>query len=128
MPPEALILATVATDGYAGPVELLVSVLPDGRVGAVRVLSHHETPGMGDKIEEAKSDWIDGFSGTSLADPDLEHWAVRRDGGRFDQFTGATITPRALVRAVRNTLLFVRSEGERLYTAPSLSQEPHEAP
>ena len=121
--PVALILDPVVPHGNAGPSKLLISVLPDGRLGGVRVVSHRETPGLGDKIEEAKSDWVYRFNGKSLTLPTLEHWAVKRDGGDFDQFTGATITPRAIVRAVKNTLLYVQSQGARLYTEPPVA--PH---
>lgn len=122
--PVAVILNPVVPNGYAGPIELLVSVLRDGTLGGVRVLSHHETPGLGDKIEEAKSDWVLGFDGKSLGQPPMEDWGVRRDGGAFDQFTGATITPRAIVAAVKNTLVYVQSQGEQLYSAPALAPEP----
>jgi len=120
--PVALILNPVVPNGYAGPIELLVSVLRDGTIGGVRVLSHHETPGLGDQIEEAKSDWILSFDGKSLDHPPAERWAVKRDGGVFDQFTGATITPRAIVAAVKNTLVFVRAHGDELYLAPALAE------
>jgi electron transport complex protein RnfG len=122
--PVALILNPVVPDGYAGPIKLLVSVLADGTLGGVRVLSHHETPGLGDRIEETKSDWIDVFSGKSLGNPAEDRWLVKRDGGEFDQFTGATITPRAIVRAVKNTLLFVRQQGALLYERPALATAP----
>lgn len=117
--PVAVILDPVVPDGYAGPIKLLVSVMRDGSVGGVRVLFHHETPGLGDKIEERKSDWVLGFDGKSLGNPTLDGWAVKRDGGDFDQFTGATITPRSIVNAVKNTLIYVQQQGERLY-APTL--------
>lgn len=113
--PVAVVLEPVVPDGYAGPIKLLVSVLHDGTLGGVRVLSHHETPGLGDKIEEAKSDWVLHFQGKSLTDPPLEKWSVKRDGGEFDQFTGATITPRSIVNAVKNTLIYVREQGDRLF-------------
>lgn len=113
--PVAVVLEPVVPDGYAGPIKLLVSVLSDGTLGGVRVVSHHETPGLGDKIEEAKSDWVLEFAGKSLTNPPLEKWAVKRDGGEFDQFTGATITPRSIVNAVRDTLLYVQQQGEALY-------------
>jgi electron transport complex protein RnfG len=118
--PVALILNPVVPNGYAGPIELLVSVLNDGTIGGVRVLSHHETPGLGDQIEEAKSDWVLTFDGKSLGEPPPDDWGVRRDGGAFDQFTGATITPRAIVAAVKNTLVYVRTQGEQLYKEPAL--------
>jgi electron transport complex protein RnfG len=113
--PTAVILDPVVPDGYAGPIQLLVSVLRDGSVGGVRVLYHHETPGLGDKIEERKSDWVLSFDGKSLSNPTPEGWAVKRDGGEFDQFTGATITPRAIVQAVKNTLIYVQQQGETLF-------------
>ena len=113
--PVALILEPVVPNGYAGPIKLLVSVLRDGRLGGVRVISHHETPGLGDKIEEGKSDWVLSFAGRSLADPPPEKWAVKRDGGVFDQFTGATITPRSIVTAVKNALVYVEQQGDRLF-------------
>jgi len=114
--PVALILDPVARDGYSGPIHLLVAVRRDGRLGGVRVISHKETPGLGDRIEEQKSDWILGFTGRSLNDPLSARWKVKKDGGAFDQFTGATITPRAIVKAVRQTLEYVQAQGERLYT------------
>jgi electron transport complex protein RnfG len=116
--PTAVILDTVVPDGYAGPIQLLVSVLRDGTIGGVRVLLHHETPGLGDKMEERKSDWVLSFDGKSLSDPTPERWAVKRDGGEFDQFTGATITPRAIVHGVKNTLIYVQQQGDTLF-APS---------
>ena len=112
-------------DGYAGPIKLLVSVLADGRLGGVRVIEHHETPGLGDKIDEKKDDWIiDQFNGKSLTDPLPENWHVKRDGGDFDQFTGATITPRSIVKAVKKTLLFVEQQGRTLYQMPSIGTSP----
>ncbi len=120
--PAGLVLTPVVPDGYAGPIRLLVAVLPDGTLGGVRVLAHKETPGLGDKIEEAKSDWVLGFAGRSLDDPPPARWKVRRDGGDFDQFTGATITPRSIVKAVKNTLLYVRDKGDALY-APEKSEQ-----
>ncbi|MBK1644085.1 electron transport complex subunit RsxG [Thiocapsa imhoffii] len=113
--PVAVILDPVVPDGYAGPIQLLVSVLQDGTIGGVRVLFHHETPGLGDKIEERKSDWILSFDGKSLVNPTPTGWAVKRDGGEFDQFTGATITPRAIVEAVKNTLIYVQQQGNSLF-------------
>lgn len=116
----AVLLNAVATEGYAGPIRLLLAVGVDGRVLGVRVLEHRETPGLGDAIESRRSDWLLGFDGRSLADPPADRWEVRRDGGEFDQFTGATVTPRAIVKAVKNTLLYVKEKGNALY-APAES-------
>ena len=92
--------------GYGGDIRLLLGVDADGRLLGVRVLSHAETPGLGDKIETAKSGWALGFDGLSLGNPPVDRWKVKKDGGRFDQFSGATITPRAVVAAVRRGLEF----------------------
>lgn len=96
----------MAERGYAGEVALLMAVDADGRVLGVRVLKHAETPGLGDKIDRAKSAWIDGFTGKSLGEPAPAQWAVKKDGGVFDAFAGATVTPRAVVRGVRAGLEF----------------------
>ena len=113
--PVAAVFASIAPDGYNGSIRLLVAVKLDGSLGGVKVVSHRETPGLGDKIEEEKSNWISGFAGKSLLAPEESRWKVKRDGGDFDQFTGATITPRAIVRAVKNTLLYYRDNQEMLF-------------
>jgi len=113
----AVLLNVVAPDGYAGPIRLLVAVDTTGRVLGVRVLEHRETPGLGDVIESRRSDWLRGFEGRSLADPPAGRWEVRRDGGDFDQFTGATVTPRAVVRAVRRALTCVERHHAQLFEA-----------
>lgn len=118
--PVALVLNPVVPDGYAGPIKLLVAVMKDGSLGGVRVVSHHETPGLGDKIEEQRTDWVLDFTGKSLGDPSEDKWKVKRDGGVFDQFTGATISPRSIVKAVANTLRFVKVQGDGLYTQPAV--------
>ncbi len=102
--PVAILLQPVAPDGYSGSIKLLVAILENGSVAGVRVLSHRETPGLGDYIETNKSPWIHRFIGRSLGNPESKQWQVKRDGGVFDQFTGATITPRAVVRAVARSL------------------------
>jgi electron transport complex protein RnfG len=102
--PVAVVLEAVAPDGYAGEIRLLVGILADGRLSGVRVTSHKETPGLGDYIEIAKNAWIRIFEGRSLADPAPAAWAVRKDGGAFDYMAGATITPRAVVKAVHRAL------------------------
>ncbi len=108
--------------GYAGDIVLLMGVDRAGAVQGVRVLAHVETPGLGDKIEAAKSDWILGFEGRSLGG--AERWAVRKDGGDFDQFSGATITPRAVVHAVKEGLeFFAARRGELLRTVTADAEE-----
>lgn len=103
-----MILPTVAPDGYSGNIHLLVGLDLQGEVLGVRVISHKETPGLGDRIETRKSDWVYSFDGKSLGNPDTKAWNVKKNGGVFDQFTGATITPRAVVKAVRKTLTYFR--------------------
>ena len=113
--PVAVIISSVAPDGYNGNIELLVAVNYDGNLAGVRVVGHKETPGLGDAIEESRSDWITKFEEKSLTNPDKKGWAVKRDGGVFDQFTGATITPRAIVKAVYNTLRYYKEHRDTLY-------------
>ena len=113
--PVAAVFSTVAPDGYSGDIRLLVAVKADGSLAGVRVISHKETPGLGDLIDENKSLWILGFDGLSLDNPPLKQWKVKRDGGVFDQFTGTTVTPRAVVRAVRSILSFFKSNQEKLF-------------
>lgn len=115
--PVAAVFTTVAPDGYNGNIKLLVAVKKNGRLAGVRAVSHKETPGLGDGIEENRSDWILGFAGKSLVNPEEKAWAVKRDGGSFDQFTGATITPRAVVNAVKNTLLYYQANQGKIYAA-----------
>ncbi|MEE4174640.1 MAG: electron transport complex subunit RsxG [Xanthomonadales bacterium] len=109
--PTAVVVETIAPDGYNGTIELLVGVDLAGVVTGVRVVNHRETPGLGDPIEARRSDWIEGFRGRTLGDPPATRWTVRKDGGEFDQFTGATITPRAVTRAIARTLALVDAEG-----------------
>ena len=113
--PVAAVLSPVVTQGYSGPIQLIVAVRADGRLSGVRVLGHRETPGLGDKIEIERSDWILGFNGKSLLDPPASGWRVRRDGGAFDQFTGATVTPRAVVRGVRASLEYFADHRSHLF-------------
>jgi electron transport complex protein RnfG len=102
--PTAAIISSVAPDGYGGPIELLVAVSYDGTVLGVRVVAHHETPGMGDAFAQPGSNWLAAFTGRSLNNPEMRGWNVRRDGGQFEQFTSATISPRAIIQAVQRTL------------------------
>jgi electron transport complex protein RnfG len=95
-----------ATGGYSGPIALVMGINRDGVILGVRAIAHAETPGLGDKIEKAKSDWILSFEGRSLDNTAAERWRVKKDGGDFDQFAGATITPRAVVGGVQAGLGF----------------------
>ncbi|MDM8349273.1 electron transport complex subunit RsxG [Pseudomonas sp. sp1636] len=115
--PSAVILPATAPDGYSGTIRLLVGIRVDGRLAGVRVLSHRETPGLGDKVERTKSSWILGFVGKSLSDPSEAGWAVKKDRGEFDQFAGATITPRAVVKAVHNALVYFDQHRAELLVA-----------
>lgn len=121
--PHAVVLEVVAPDGYGGPIRLLVGILADGSLAGVRVVAHRETPGLGDFIDTGKSDWIRQFRGLSLGDPPREEWAVKKDGGAFDQMTGATITPRAVVGAVRRALLYFRANRESLFSQQGPEQD-----
>ncbi len=113
--PVAAILNVIAPDGYNGNINLLVAIRHDGELMGVRVVSHRETPGLGDAIEADRSNWIHSFAGKSLDNPGPGGWAVKKDGGVFDQFTGATITPRAVVKAVHNALKYYRQNHERIF-------------
>jgi electron transport complex protein RnfG len=113
--PVAAVLAAVAPDGYNGTIRLLVAVNLDGTLAGVRVVQHRETPGLGDDVEAERSDWIQGFKGKSLTDPAKKGWKVKRDDGTFDQFTGATITPRAVVKAVHKALLYFQLHAHKLF-------------
>lgn len=111
----AAIINSIAPDGYSGNIYLVVAVNYDGTLAGVRVLSHQETPGLGDYVEERRSKWILGFNQRSLNNPEEAGWKVKRDGGVFDQFTGATITPRAVVKAVYKTLLFYQQYRDTIF-------------
>jgi electron transport complex protein RnfG len=110
----AAVVFRVQGRGYAGPVVSMMGVDRDGRILGVRVIGHKETPGLGDKIEPAKDKWIFAFDGKSLGEPPADRFAVKKDGGVFDQFAGATITPRAVVNSVKGGLAFFGREKARL--------------
>ena len=113
--PVGVVLPAVAPNGYNGSIHLLVGIYADGRIAGVRITGHRETPGLGDAIESSRSDWITGFNGKSLTRPDKKKWKVKRDGGVFDQFTGATISPRAVVKAVYSALVYFDRNRENLF-------------
>ena len=106
----AVAFPLTAPDGYNGPINLLLAVDRTGRIMGVRVVSHLETPGLGDRIERRRSNWVEQFRGKSMEDPPSERWKVKKDGGIFDQFSGATITPRIIVKAIHRALTVINDE------------------
>lgn len=112
--PIGAVMETTAPDGYSGAIQLLVAADFSGTVLGTRVTEHHETPCLGDKIELRLSDWITHFAGKVIHGRGDSHWAVKKDGGDFDQFTGATITPRAVVNAVKRAGLYAQTLPEQL--------------
>lgn len=114
--PVAVIIPATARDGYTGDIDMIIGINVDGTISGVRVLNHRETPGLGDKVDYRKSQWVDSFSGKSLKNPMPDLWAVKKDKGVFDQFTGATITPRAVVKTVKQSLEFFEANRAELLT------------
>ena len=123
--PSAIVFEAVAPEGYAGPIRLLIGLDADGRVLGVRVSEHRETPGLGDAFEAQGGDWLARFAGRSLGDPARERWTIRRDGGDFDQFAGATVTPRAIAQALRRALDYYAAHRDELFDAPSTATLEH---
>ncbi len=111
-----MVYSSIAPNGYNGPIQLLIGVYANGHLAGVRVVKHRETPGLGDAVSITYSDWILGFNDKSLSNPEPGKWKVKRDGGIFDQFTGATITPRAVVNAVHNALLYFEKNQDTLFS------------
>ena len=124
----AAIINANAPDGYNGDIRILIGIYANGNIAGVRVLSHRETPGLGDAIEERRSNWVYGFDGLSLSNPSKTKWKVRRDGGHFDQFTGATITPRAVVKAVHKALQYFEGNKDQIFDQASLMPESQTEP
>lgn len=120
--PVAAIMEATAPDGYSGAIQLLVGTDFSGTILGTRVTRHHETPGLGDKIELRLSNWILHFAGKTVQDSNYTRWAVKKDGGQFDQFTGATITPRAVVNAVKRAGLYAQTLPDRLSSLPSCEE------
>jgi electron transport complex protein RnfG len=117
--PVAALFVVSARDGYAGAIKMLVGVEIDGAVTGVHVLAHRETPGLGDRIESGKSDWVQQFDGRSLTNPAIDDWKIRRDGGEYDALTGASVTSRAVVKAVRETLQYFNANTDSIFAAPA---------
>ena len=118
----AVIIPAIAPDGYSGNIRVIVGVNINGTIAGIRVVDHHETPGLGDKVDLNKSNWILGFNNKSINVPELSRWKVKKDGGEFDQFAGATITPRAVVNQVKRVLEFVESHRNILFAESASSQ------
>lgn len=121
--PVAAVLEAVAPDGYAGKIRLLIAIKASGDISGVRVVFHKETPGLGDYIDVAKSDWIKHFDGASLSKYAENEWKVKKDGGSFDYMTGATITPRAVVKAVHKALVYFSANRDRIFNLPAQNRE-----
>lgn len=115
--PVAALFVVSARDGYAGAIKMLVGIDISGKVTGVHVLAHRETPGLGDRIESSKTDWVQQFDGRSLGNPVTGGWKIKRDGGDFDQLSGASVTPRAIVKAVRETLEYFDANAVAIFAA-----------
>lgn len=126
--PTAVAIETTAPDGYSGKIELIVGINMQSEVLGVRVLNHKETPGLGDKIDIRISDWITSFTGKSIDSEKVKEWQVKKDGGQFDQFTGATITPRAVVKSVKNTVLYFQQNKHTLFSLSQHCDLPNDPP
>lgn len=120
--PVAVILEAIAPDGYGGEIKLLIAIRVDGSVAGVRVLNHKETPGLGDYIDITRSNWIKNFDEQSLAKTATQGWKVKKDGGKFDYMAGATITPRAVVKAVYRALKYFEGHRDQLFGSPSVEK------
>ncbi|UJF18710.1 electron transport complex subunit RsxG [Vibrio sp. SS-MA-C1-2] len=116
--PVGAAIETIAPDGYSGAIHSIIAVDYNGVVTGVRVLEQHETPGLGDKISIRVTNWVDDFLGKSVTPENESRWAVRKDGGDFDQFTGATITPRAVVKSVKRTVTYYNQNRDQLFNQP----------
>lgn len=116
--PIAVIMTVTTPIAYVSPIKLLVGISVSGEITGVRVIAHRETPGLGDRIEASKSGWLNRFSGTTSKQPDYEQWRVKRDGGHFDQVTGATVTSRAVVSAVRDALIYFDKHRDEIFEQP----------
>ena len=123
--PSAVVLEAVAPDGYSGKINLILAVRANGELAGVRVVSHRETPGLGDYIELPKSPWIKGFDGKSREVYKDANWKVKKDGGQFDYMAGATITPRAVIKAVNKALIYFGENRDKLFavSAPPTNKE-----
>ncbi|NOX68764.1 MAG: electron transport complex subunit RsxG [Gammaproteobacteria bacterium] len=120
--PVAALFVVTAEDGFSGPIKLLIGIDTSMSITSVRILEHRETPGLGDLIESSKSDWLTQLDNTSLEAPPRDSWSIKRDGGVFDQLTGASITPRAIIKAVKRTLLYFEENRDSVFETEPPSQ------
>ena len=121
--PVAAILEVIAPDGYSGKIRMVVAIMADGQISGVRVVAHNETPGLGDYIDIAKNSWIRIFDKKSLSNPTDQNWKVKKDGGTFEHMAGATITPRAVIKAVHKSLKYFAENQVNLFSLPANTQE-----
>ena len=121
--PVAALFAVTARNGYAGSIRVLLGIEYDGTVTGVRILQHRETPGLGDRIVSSRSDWVFQFDGRSLGDPDVDAWTIKRDSGQFDQLSGASVTPRAVITAIRETLSYFEAHRDDIFSATSTRED-----
>ena len=124
--PSIAVIEAIAPDGYSGKIKLIIAIYQDGKIGGVRVISHKETPGLGDYIEIAKNNWITGFNNASLENHQSKDWKVKKDGGSFDYMAGATITPRAVVKAVHKALQYYATNRDTLFAQAGDHQSPEQ--
>ena len=122
--PIAALFVVTAREGYSGPIKLLIGVDANGILNRARVLEHRETPGLGDKIDSTKSDWIEQFNKTSLTEPGEDRWLIEPDGGDFDALTGASITSRAVVKAVKETLVYFAANRDTVFAPVQTNGDP----
>lgn len=121
--PVAAVLEAIAPDGYSGKIKFIIAIKANGEISGVRVVTHNETPGLGDYIEIAKNKWITIFDGKSLSNtPDMA-WKVKKDGGKFEHNAGATVTPRALIKAVHKTLKYFQDNQDKIFGLPATAQQ-----
>ncbi|MHB1591102.1 MAG: RnfABCDGE type electron transport complex subunit G, partial [Sulfuricella sp.] len=121
--PSAAVLEVIAPDGYGGNIRMIVAIKADGEVSGVRVVTHHETPGLGDYIDIAKNSWIRIFEGKSLSKYADQDWKVKKDGGKFEYMAGATVTPRAVVKAVHKSLKYFAQNQDMIFSLPAETEE-----
>lgn len=121
--PSAAVLEVTAPDGYSGRIRMIVAIRADGEVSGVRVVTHNETPGLGDYIDIAKNSWIRVFENKSLTKYSDQDWKAKKDGGKFDYMAGATVTPRAVIKAVHKSLNYFTQNQNTIFSLPANNQE-----